>query len=92
MTAIERLRDALKVGGKTRGLRDPIYRPDGTLDHYAKEMIEVQAGDIAEACAAAADQTDKVVIALAKGTKVHHPELKVTIYADDLFQILDGKQ
>lgn len=88
MTACERLADALKQGGKTRGYREPKYKPDGTLDQYAKQMIEIVAGDVVEACALVATK-DEIVKALEKGSAAGSPERKVTIYADDLFHLLD---
>jgi hypothetical protein len=88
MTAIERLKDLLKTGGKVRGHKEPIYRPDKSLDHYAVQMIEVPAGDLAEV-ADLADKKHPVVGALHMGASQHEPEVRVTIKADDLFTLIE---
>ena len=88
MNAVERLADALKVSGKIRGHKVPIYRADKSLDHYARQMTEVMAGDIMEAVSEA-DLADEIVAALQQGSRGFTPEQKVVVLADDVFHLID---
>lgn len=90
MTAQERLADLLKVSGKVRGFRQPIYRDDNTIDHYAQHHIEVVAGDVLEIASTVTDPNDKIAAALRKGCGNIAAETRVAIYADDLYHLLDA--
>jgi hypothetical protein len=89
MAALDRLKGALVAGKKTRGKRTPYYRPDGSLDHYSREHIEVLAGDVAEVCAACTNQDDEIVQAQTKGTSRLPGDTRVILYADDVFHLCD---
>jgi hypothetical protein len=92
MAAVERLREALEQGGKERGWRKAKYHPDGSLDHYMRQLIEVVAGDILEACGKSIVQDNQIVQDLRKGSSAKgvDPDTRVVIYADDLFFLLDS--
>lgn len=76
-SAAGRLR--LCLTGKTRGFRGP---------QGERQMVEVVAGDLAEACAKVA-APDDVVSALARGVSATRPERKVVVYADSLFHLIE---
>jgi hypothetical protein len=87
-SAVERLKEALAVGGKVRGYRKPIYLPDGSLYSNAQQHIMVLAGDLAEACAQS-DQEDATVKIFAKAAASGAPDRKIGVLADQLFHVLD---
>ena len=87
MGVIERLREALHMGGKIRGHKVPVYGRGGEVDHLAIQHIELHAGEIAEVCAISDCPKARE---LEKGAKSVPPQTKVVIKADDLFEILDG--
>lgn len=95
MNAPERLADALKAGGKIRGARYPVYFPNGTLDQYTQEYVEVDSDDVKEVCLSVKNPGQQVKDLL-KG--VCHPLVRdnktgkgkrTTHYADDIFQLLE---
>ncbi len=90
MTAAERLEDALRVGGKVRGVAEPRYHKDGRLKGIARQHIEVQAGDISAVCALLTDSKDEIVLALTKGCGCHKKDARVIVLADDLFHLLEA--
>lgn len=93
MNSVEMLSDALEKGGKVRGFRQPKYREDGSLEGYARQLIEVLASDIVSACDQAGPG-DPIVDALRKGSFYwrDHPEKKVAVQADDLFHLVEAAQ
>lgn len=88
MNAVERIRDALRAGKKTKGFRQPVYKTDGSLDHYSEQMIELVAGDVIVVCEKL-DPEDPKVAALLKGCRAGEPNRRVIIQADAAFHICD---
>lgn len=93
---VDRVKEQLRLAGKVRGHRTPIYRdnPDGTktLSHYAQQHFTADSKDIIELCDLARDQADPIVQALRKGhTFALLPGCpgKGTNYADDVFHLLE---
>ena len=85
MDAAERLRTAL--AGKTRGYSAMTASTEkGPIE--AKPLVTVTAADVAEVASAMAD--DPIAAALRKGCLAGRPDRQVSVYADDLFHLLEG--
>lgn len=79
-TAVERIKHALDKGGKIKGFRGPEGQ---------RQMVELVARDVVEACDAVADPDEKITV-LRRGSAVAaNPERLVVIYADDAFHIVE---
>lgn len=96
---IDRLREQLKLAGKVRGNKIPVYRelPDGkkVLIRYDKELIRVCCSDVVELCELAKANGaggDPIVLGQYKGHT--HGMLPgytgfAAMYADDLYHLID---
>ena len=91
MEAAKRLADCLAQGGKVEGLREPIWCADGSLHSYAANLINIDAGDLAETTTACGGKNhpSQIVRDLHQGAT--HPlnnGRKVVVEVDRLYHLL----
>lgn len=95
LNVIERVREQLRVQGKMRGFKKPLYEPKTKrLKGYAVQWVEMLSADVLELCAMArANGTDTAIVrALEMG---HQAAIsngctgRGTNQADDIFHLLD---
>ncbi len=91
MNESDRIKDALEKGGKIRGQKTAVYRSNGSIEHYARQHVELVCDDVLAVAKAFPDQNDPIAQSQITGCGWLPPGTHVVILADDAFHLIDPK-